>query len=241
LIKPTDMGSTGRVDELAVAAIAALDDDVRRALYQYVRAARAPVTREDAAAAVNISRKLAAFHLDKLVDAGLLHSGFDPAAPRRVGRAPRTYEPVADTVAVSVPERSPDLLAAILLEAATGPDGPESMEQGALRAGRERGRAVGRAERARRRTGRLGAERALGVVHEVVAGLGYEPYRGADGAVRLRNCPFHPLAASAPAFVCGINRAYLAGLVEGVGAGERLDAVLAPAAGECCVELRRTP
>ncbi|HEY7879864.1 MAG TPA: hypothetical protein VID31_03415 [Streptosporangiaceae bacterium] len=35
-----------------------------------------------------ISRKLAAFHLDKLVDAGLLEAGFArPAGLRRAGRA----------------------------------------------------------------------------------------------------------------------------------------------------------
>jgi len=38
------------MDRQAVAAIAALDDDVRRALYEHVRSVGAPVTREDAAA-----------------------------------------------------------------------------------------------------------------------------------------------------------------------------------------------
>jgi predicted ArsR family transcriptional regulator len=56
--------------------------------------------------------------------------------------------------------------------------------------------------------------------------------------VRLRNCPFHQLAAQAPEFVCGLNRAYLGGVVEGLGAEGRLVAELAPAEGECCVEIR---
>ena len=58
-----------------------------RALYAYVRSAAAPVTREAAAEAVGISRKLAAFHLDKLVEAGLLEAGTRTAqrAPRRPG------------------------------------------------------------------------------------------------------------------------------------------------------------
>ena len=79
----------------AVAAIAALDDDVRRALYEHVRAAGVPVTREEAATAVGISRKLAAFHLDKLVELGVLRvrvragdrpAGGPGAAALRAGR-----------------------------------------------------------------------------------------------------------------------------------------------------------
>src|SRR5690349_8929404 len=104
------------MDRAAVAAVAALDDDVRRRLYEFVRAAGAPVTREAAATGVGISRKLAAFHLDKLVELGLLRSGFGPG-PRRVGRAPRWYEPGPREVAVTVPERTPEVLAEILVDA----------------------------------------------------------------------------------------------------------------------------
>src|SRR3954447_20898917 len=100
----------GGMDRAAVAAIAALDDDVRRGLYEHVRGAGAPVTREEAATAVGISRKLAAFHLDKLVELGLLRSGFGPRSDRRVGRAPRLYQPATQDIAVRVPERSPELL-----------------------------------------------------------------------------------------------------------------------------------
>jgi predicted ArsR family transcriptional regulator len=224
------------MDRAAVAAIATLEDDVRRALYEHVRAAHAPVTREDAATGVGISRKLAAFHLDKLVGAGLLRSGFAPSG-RRVGRAPRTYEPSVAAVAVSVPERAPDVLAAILVDAATTSTADESPEEAALRVAGEHGRAVAGGRLDRPRSGRLGKERAVALAREVVAQGGYEPYVADNGAVRLRNCPFHPLATAAPAFVCGLNQAYLSGLLDGIGAGDRLEAVLAPAAGECCVEL----
>jgi predicted ArsR family transcriptional regulator len=225
------------MDRAAVAAIAALDDDVRRALYEQVRAAGVPVTREEAASAVGISRKLAAFHLDKLVELGVLRSGFGPASDRRVGRAPRRYEPAGQDIAVRVPERSPELLASILVEAVTteGPD--ERAEAATLRVARERGAAVGATERARLRGGRVGAERALAASEELLAEQGFEPFRE-EGSVRLRNCPFHPVAGLAPALVCGLNRAYLAGLVEGLDAGDRVEAELAPRAGECCVELR---
>jgi len=227
----------GFMDRAAVAAVAALDDDVRRALYQHVRAAGVPVTREEAAAAVGISRKLAAFHLDKLVEVGVLRSGFGPATGRRVGRAPRRYEPAAADIAVRMPERSPELLASILVEAVTTERSGERAEDTALRVAHRRGAALGSAERSRLRGGRVGSERALAASEELLAREGFEPFRE-DGSVRLRNCPFHPLAGMAPALVCGLNRAYLSGLVQGLDAEGRVCAELAPREGECCVALR---
>src|SRR4051812_41815178 len=112
------------MDRVAVAAVAALEDDVRHALFEFVRGAGRPVTREDAAAAVGISRNLAAFHLDKLVELGPLRSGFGDG-PRRVGRAPRLYEPGEAEIAVRLPERTPEVLAEILVSAGLwgGPPG----------------------------------------------------------------------------------------------------------------------
>jgi predicted ArsR family transcriptional regulator len=225
------------MDRSALAAIAALDDDVRRALYEHVRAAGAPVTREEAAGAVGISRKLAAFHLDKLVELGVLRSGFGAASDRRVGRAPRVYEPGENDISVRVPERSPELLASILVEAVTTEQPGERAEEAVLRVARDRGAALGATERTRLRGGRVGAERALAASEELLAAQGFEPFRE-EGSVRLRNCPFRPMAGTAPALVCGLNCAYLAGLVEGLDAGDRVSAELAPRAGECCVELR---
>jgi predicted ArsR family transcriptional regulator len=225
------------VDRAAVAAIAALDDDVRRALYEHVRSAGVPVTREEAASAVGISRKLAAFHLDKLVELGVLQSGFGPATGRRVGRAPRRYEPSCEDIAVHVPERSPELLASILVEAVSTEGPEERAGEAVLRVARERGTAAGATRRARLRGGRVGAERALAASEELLAEQGFEPFRE-EGSVRLRNCPFHPMAGVAPALVCGLNHAYLSGLVEGLDAGDRVAAELVPRAGQCCVELR---
>lgn len=220
-----------------MAAIAALDDDVRRSLYEFVRATGTPVTREQAADAVGISRKLAAFHLDKLVDLGLLMSGFGAAEARRVGRAPRVYQPAATDISVQVPERTPGLLAGILVEAVTRQRADETGTAAAMRVARTCGAAAGSLARSRTRGGRIGAERATAVAEDVLAEHGFEPYR-VEGVVRLRNCPFHPLAAQNPAFVCGLNRAYLSGMLDGIGAEGRIVAELAPRPGECCVEIR---
>jgi predicted ArsR family transcriptional regulator len=225
------------VQREALAAVAALNEDVRRALYEHVRSAGEPVSREAAADAVGISRKLAAFHLDKLVDLGLLRSGFAASGTRRVGRAPRLYEPGAIDVCVRIPARSPELIADILVSAVTEHDGGEQATAAALRIARERGAEVGCAARAAARPGRIGAERAIALAERVLAEQGFEPYR-AGSAVRLRNCPFHPFAARAPEFVCGLNREYVRGLLDGMGAGERAIAELSPLPGECCVQLR---
>ena len=218
------------MDRAAVAAIAALDDDVRRALYEHVRAAGAPVTREEAATAVGISRKLAAFHLDKLVDLGVLRSGFGPATGRRVGRAPRLYEPADDDIAVRVPDRSPELLASILVEAVTTERADERAEGAVLRVARERGVGPrrGRAGPAARRPGR----RRAGPGHQ----------RGAAGPAGVRAVPRGRRGAAAQLPVppdgrdgAGAGLRAEPGLPrrDGRGAGrrDRVAAELAPAAG----------
>lgn len=222
----------------AIGAVAALDDSVRSQLYACVRRSGHPVTREEAAEAVGISRKLAAFHLDKLVIAGLLTSSISRGKTHRVGRTPKVYEPVADAVQVSVPARSHDQLATILIDAAVAQRDDESAAEARRRLSTEQGKAVADLVDKGEIRGRLGAERALTLVESVLDERGYEPYRPATDRLRLRNCPFHPLAERAPELVCGLNEAFMGGLLDGLGA-DRLDAVLSPAEGECCVELRR--
>src|SRR6516164_5795503 len=124
----------------AIRAIAALDDDLRRGMYEFIRAARRPVTRDEAAAAVGISRKLAAFHLDKLVDAGTLRASYQSAdGVRRVGRTPKVYEPTGMDIQVSIPPRSHDILAGILLDAVVSEDRGETARDTARRLARDRG------------------------------------------------------------------------------------------------------
>ncbi|MEQ0564826.1 helix-turn-helix domain-containing protein [Amycolatopsis sp. NEAU-NG30] len=222
------------MDAEPISALAALDDPLRRGMYTHIRQARRPVTRDEAAEAVGISRKLAAFHLDKLVAAGLLHTRYEfVGGVRKVGRAPKVYEPSDLEVRVSIPPRRPDVLAEILLDAVL----EEGSSEAALRAAHRRGEALGAASRAQARPGRLGAERALTLASAVVEQHGFEPDRETPTCLRLRNCPFHPLAARAPELVCGLNRAFLGGVLAGLQAST-VEAVLEPRAGECCVELR---
>ncbi|GHE92117.1 transcriptional regulator [Amycolatopsis deserti] len=226
------------MSEGPIRALAVLDDELRRRMYAFIRQARRPVTRDEAAGSVGISRKLAAFHLDKLVAAGLLRARYEFVGERRgAGRTPKVYEPSGAEVRISIPPRHHDLLADILLDAVVDEGDTETARDAAVRVARERGRAIGSGERERTRPGRLGAERALTVAAEVAGRHGFEPSRESPACVRLRNCPFHPLAAREPEVVCGINLSFLTGLLDGLEAAS-VEAVLEPRAGECCVELR---
>jgi predicted ArsR family transcriptional regulator len=222
----------------AIRAVAALDDELRRGMYDYIRKARRPVTREEAAASVGISRKLAAFHLDKLVEAGLLRACCEAVGGvRKVGRTPKVYEPCNDDIRVSIPPRHHDVLAGILLDAVLTEGEGENAREAVLRVARRRGEQVGVAERERNKPGRLGVERALTMAEAVLARHGFEPSRESPTCVRLRNCPFHPLAAKAPELVCGVTHAFIAGFLTGLEA-RSVSGVPTPSAGGCCLELR---
>src|SRR5581483_7252414 len=120
----TDSTETGETvmpthdTDASIRAVAALEDQLRRGMYAFIRQASRPVSRDEAACAVGISRKLAAFHLDKLVEAGVLSAHYAPLSGiRKVGRTPKVYEPSGLDIRVNFPQRQHELLAAILIEA----------------------------------------------------------------------------------------------------------------------------
>lgn len=205
-------------------AVTALVDQVRRGLYDYVRSQDRPVTRDEAAEAQHISRNLAAFHLDKLVSAGLLRARYEAPAdqPRGRGRTPKVYEVAPGCIALTIPARRYDLIGEILARAIA--EHPTDARSAALRLARQRGAAIGRQ-----------AAGDGGPVAPVLAELGFEPV-GDDGPIRLRNCPFHELAAEQPELVCGLNQAFIGGLLDGLGRTD-LHARLAPTPGACCVQV----
>ncbi|NGN70342.1 transcriptional regulator [Streptomyces sp. A7024] len=219
-------------------AVSVLSEGSRRRMYTFIRRAGRPVTRDEAAAHVGISRKLAAFHLDKLVAAGLLDVG--PAAPgsvKRVGRRPKAYEPTGLRLHVSIPERRHELLAGLLLDAVNEDrPGGEDAAAAALRLARRRGHRLGEAQRETQRPGRLGPERALTICERMLYEHGFEPVREGPDRLRQRNCPFHPFAERAPELVCGLNKAFLTGYLDGMRI-ITLTAELDPRPGECCVEV----
>jgi predicted ArsR family transcriptional regulator len=221
----------------AIKAVAALDDPLRRGMFRFIRQSHQPVTREAAAASAGISRKLAAFHLDKLVKAGVLRAHYEPVGGvRKVGRTPKVYEATDTDINIHIPPRQHELLADFLLEAVLTEGDGEDARHAAARVAGQRGREIGARERRDRRPGRLGGKRSLTLAEGVLARLGFEPARESSTCVRLRNCPFHPLATKAPELVCGMNEAFLTGLLTSFGTPS-VRAVLAPTPGECCVQL----
>lgn len=223
--------TTGRVqaegaqtEDAALDAVGLLAEPVRRALYRHVAAAPGEVGRDEAAHAVGCSRSLAAFHLDKLVEAGLLAVAYRRRSGRSgpgAGRPAKLYRRAPREQAVTLPPRAyataARLLAEVVDEAGLEPE----------------------LERAARRLGVAMAKSATDP-HDLVALLaerGYQPYPDGD-ELRLRNCPFHALSRDFPPLVCGMNLALLEGL-SGVAAGwtARMD----PRPDECCVVVTPTP
>src|SRR5919198_6595733 len=104
----------------APAAIGLLREPVRRALYDYVASRAGEVSRNEAAEAVGVQRGLAAFHLDKLVDGGLLEATFRRLGERRgpgAGRPAKLYRRADREVAASLPPRAYQAAAHLLAEA----------------------------------------------------------------------------------------------------------------------------
>jgi len=197
-------------------AMAALREPNRRRLYQYVGRQPRAVSRDEAAEAVGISRALAAFHLDKLVELGLLKAEYRRLSGRSgpgAGRTSKLYRRSRHRFTMSLPHRNHELLARLLAEssdsrARISPDAEP---------GREYGRSLGRRARKRIR-GHPKSAQLLECVEAVLESLGFEPYRASPAEVRLRNCPFDPLSRLYTPLVCGVGQAVISGIVEGVGA-----------------------
>ena len=121
---------------------------------------------------------------------------------------------------MSVPPREYEFVADLLAEAAeenravdevAGSRGRELGSTAALKGGRDR-------------------------LEQALIERGYEPFEE-DGALCLRNCPFHRLAQDHRDLVCGMNLSFLNGFLEGLGRDD-VEGSLEPADGRCCVTIR---
>ncbi len=220
--------------------LAALEDETRRSLYLFVRTNDAPVTRDDAAAHAGISSRLAAFHLDKLVELGLLDAHYARKPGRSgpgAGRTSKYYRPSELELDISIPERRYAFLGEILVAAIAAEDRDESAREAAVRIVGEHGREVGMAARRPKGGGRTGRRRSLDAAREILSRFGFEPVEREEGTITLRSCPYDRWARGAPDIVCGINHAFVEGVLSGLGAGS-VEASLEPTEGECCVRVR---
>ena len=219
-------------NESGLAVVSSLDDPVRRRLYEFVSRSLQPVGRDEAAAAVGIGRPLAAYHLDKLAGLGLLTASYQRPAGRAgpgAGRPAKVYARSGSEFSVTVPPRDYELAARLLAAAVEADRGGSS--RAALRdAAQQFGAGLGERSRAADPAG----EGTRQAVEDALRGHGFEPFQDEDGTIRLRNCPFHHLAAQHRDVVCGMNLALIEGLVAGLRASG-LQPALHPQPGHCCV------
>ena len=95
-------------------------EPARRALYLFVTSQAEPVSREQAAAAVGVPLHSAKFHLDRLVEEGLLDVEFRRLSGRTgpgAGRPSKLYRRSSRQLSVSLPERRYDLAGEVLASA----------------------------------------------------------------------------------------------------------------------------
>jgi predicted ArsR family transcriptional regulator len=214
-----------------------LAEPSRRALFDAVRRSGAPMTRDEAAAATGLSRRLAAFHLDLLADGGLLDVDYARPAGRGgpgAGRPAKRYRASDREIAVTVPPRRYELAARVLAAGIrdAGPGG--DAEGAALAAAEAEGRSIGELRRPARSPG---TDRTLTCAAVALEDLGYDPAYAGSRRIRLRNCPFHAVVDVSPELVCGMNERFLSGLLGGLGGAPAVSARLAPAPPDCCVTI----
>lgn len=230
--------SEGDLDGFAerVSRVSALADPIRRALYHFVAHQAGAVSRDQAAAGLDIPRHTAKFHLDKLVDEGLLTPEFKRLSGRSgpgAGRPAKLYRRVRKEVNVTLPRRRYDLAGHVLADTL-----------GRIQAGTPVTSAVADAvENAADvvisswpPTEPTEAEQLVGVL----ARLGYEPRaERADGGdrVRLSNCPFQQLSDDHVDVICPLNQQFVAALGRQLGCTDVHPTAVERGTG-CCVALQ---
>jgi predicted ArsR family transcriptional regulator len=220
------MGTDRRADEIA--RVAALDHPIRASLYERLAERDTWIGRDEAASLVDVPRAVAAFHLDKLADVGLLQTRYERTSGLSgpgAGRPSKLYRRAEGETSVSLPERryplAGDLLAtAIETSERTGRPTKRVLAQLAKRAG---------ADLAERLT-TVGVEGLVDALREI----GYEPRLDGDDIV-LRNCPFHELSQQHADLVCRMNLDLIRGVTSRCGPHVRPR--LAPRPGDCCVRI----
>lgn len=211
-----------------ISAVAALDDPVRRAIYELIVGGRSALGRDAAASALGLPRSTTAFHLDRLAEEGLLQVEFRRLSGKTgpgSGRPSKLYSRANAELIVSLPARHYELAGLLMAEAISesGARGEPVLD------------ALARlAEHAGRQIGAQAGSLASALEHN-----GFEPRTNDDGHIVLGTCPFHRLAQQTSDVVCPLNVALVCGMA--AGAGDTAHTVIAdPDAGECCVRVIRS-
>jgi predicted ArsR family transcriptional regulator len=197
-----------------LAAVALLAEPVRQRLYSYLRERHEPVGREDAARHAGIAVKLAAFHLDRMAEAGLLEVEYRRLSGRvgpGAGRPAKLYSVSPRSISIDIPQTryalAASMMATALSDVFSGSDGADKLQEVATKVGESLGADI----RGQVRTNRARREG----VRQKLEQLGYDPQSQKSGELSLRNCIFSELSVSHRDLVCGMNAAFVRGLLEG--------------------------
>ncbi len=213
-----------------ITKLGALADPMRRALYRFVAEQPGAVSRDQAAEGVEVPRHTAKFHLDRLVEEGLLVTEFRRLTGRSgpgAGRPAKLYRRSRKEVTVSVPSRRYDLAGQVLADAVERALDGTPMEQALLAAADNAARIVVEA-----------APGTGGDPRDLLEAYGYEPRDDDAGTpgLRLSNCPYDRLAADHRALVCPMNREFVGAVLRHLGRAELATEAVEPGAG-CCVRI----
>lgn len=222
------MNETPRSLPDRISAVAALDDPVRRTIYEFIANSPSALGRDAAASTLGLPRSTTAFHLDRLAEEGLLQVEFRRLSGKTgpgSGRPAKLYRRATVELAVSLPARHYELAGLLMAEAisesgASGEPVLDALTRVATHAGRQ-----------------LGIR--AGSLASALEQNGFEPRIQDDGQIVLGTCPFHQLAQQKSQVVCPLNVALVCGIAEG--AGDTDHSIIAdPDAGECCVRAIRS-
>ena len=218
----------------ALTPFASLADPQRRRLFLFVASTMHSVGREEAAHALGLTLAAAAFHLDRLVEAGVLAAEYRRPPGRSgpgAGRPAKRYRAVRAEYLFSVPERRYEIIAAVLARAVADAAADSiPISKAVRRAASNFGRAIG--------TNVAPIEDddpsdAMTRIADLLAVWGYEP-RLEPGCLTTMNCPFAGLVEESGDLVCRVNLRLLKGVLKGAGA-TRLVARGGPGNARCCV------
>lgn len=187
----------------------ALGDNTRYAIYLELARSPQPLATADIAESLGLHVNTVRPHLERMREVGLLEVQSDNRGA--VGRPQNRYQLAADAPSLGLEPPTFPILARMLLRAArlagARPDD-------AADAGREQGRADGRAVRQRP---------CLDALVRELDRLGFDPAIATEqdtATIAFAHCPFRELAEANPDLVCSLHRGLVEGFVEVVGAGD---------------------
>jgi predicted ArsR family transcriptional regulator len=218
-----------------LARVAGLTQPIRRTLYRLVVAEPGGVSAPRAAEATGLRRSTASYHLDKLVEHGLVTVRYERLTGRQgpgAGRPAKIYETGVRAVEISVPPR--DYQSVGELMAAAIEQDPATSFEPLLHLASEHGRQLWR-----QHTSTEPTEATWSAVAAVLRGCGYEPAEERR-ELELRNGPYDALARAHREIICPMNLAIVRGVLDEAAMTDRA-AVLSVDASRCCVLITAAP